>query len=132
MLIEWEDEYSVGVKEIDEQHKKLFSLINSLFESMKESSYKKTPENIFQELLDYAKLHLKTEEDYFEKFNYPEKDVHKKTHDLYRSKISEFIKKKDNTFLSFEIIDFLEDWWLGHIVSTDKKYQKFFKEHGLK
>jgi len=130
-LMNWQDDYSVGVKEIDDQHKKMFDLINRLYESIKESKDRKLREEFLQELSNYGKFHLKTEEDYFEKFKYPQKEEHVKIHDLYRNKIKEFVNKKDDIFLSFEIIDYLEDWWLEHITSVDKDYQDFFNKKGL-
>ncbi|HAM88691.1 MAG: Methyl-accepting chemotaxis sensory transducer [Candidatus Falkowbacteria bacterium GW2011_GWC2_38_22] len=130
-LIEWKSDYSVGVQELDDQHKKMFVLINQFYELMKETKDIKNIEKMLGELSDYGKYHLETEEKLFAEYGYPEKEDHQKIHDAYRAKIGEFLQKKDDALLSFEIIDFLEDWWLGHIASTDKKYQKFFNEKGL-
>lgn len=131
-LMNWQDDYSVGVKEFDDQHKKLFDLINGLYESMKDSTDKKFKDELLQDLYDHGKIHLETEEKYFNKFEYPQTEEHVKFHDSYRSKIQEFINKKDDIFLSFEIIDYLEDWWLEHITSVDKGYQEFLNSKGLK
>ncbi|MEI7765731.1 MAG: hypothetical protein WCI93_04085, partial [bacterium] len=33
---------------------------------------------------------------------------------------------------AFELVDFLEDWLLNHLMVVDQKYIKCFHEHGLK
>lgn len=131
-LIEWQEDYGVGVKEFDDQHKKMFDLINGFFEAMKESKDRPGREELLRALVDYGQTHLATEEKYFDRYGYPRKEEHKKAHDSYRSKIGEFVAKKDDALLSFEIIDFLEDWWLGHITSLDREYKEFFRGKGVK
>lgn len=130
-LIEWQKDYSVGVKELDEQHKKMFNIINIFYELMKKGQDKENLKGILNELVDYGKYHFSTEEGYFEKFNYPEKEEHKQNHKAYKNKIAEFVFQKNDITISFGIIDYLENWWLGHINGIDKKYTKFFNDHGL-
>ncbi|OGF25490.1 hypothetical protein A2331_01320 [Candidatus Falkowbacteria bacterium RIFOXYB2_FULL_34_18] len=131
LLLEWSSEYSVGVKKFDDQHKRMFDIINHFYALMTVDREHDKIQNTLQELKDYANYHLADEEKYFEKFNYPKKEEHKKIHDEYRKKINEFIKERDNKdgrLMSFDIIDYLEDWWIGHIMGMDKEYVDFFKD----
>ena len=59
---------------------------------------------------------------------------HIKEHNKFKGKIVELREKFKNNELeiSFELIDFLEDWLLDHLMTQDQKYVKCFKEHGLK
>ncbi|OGF28091.1 hypothetical protein A2303_00740 [Candidatus Falkowbacteria bacterium RIFOXYB2_FULL_47_14] len=128
-LLEWKDDYSVGVEEFDRQHKKMFGLINGLHDKMREKIMDKNDlEKLLAELSAYAEEHLKTEEKYFALYDYPQKEAHAKTHDTYREKIRDFMAAEQDHFASFEIMDFLEDWWLGHVITMDKAYEPFFKE----
>jgi hemerythrin len=137
MKFEWKDEYSVGVEEINTQHKKIIGLINDLDAAVHAGNTKEDLDKIINDLNDYAKFHLATEEKYFDEFNYPDKEEHKKRHDTYVIKVTDFddkIKKLDENGaikLAFEMIDFLEDWWVNHILYEDKKYTKTFNDHGL-
>jgi len=131
-LISWNNDYSVGVKTFDDQHKKVFSLINSLYEQIQKNEDKKNLKKNLDELLSYGNLHLKAEEDAFARYDFPGKDAHTETHQLYRDKVKSFVDRQDQTFLSYEIMDFLEDWWLHHITGADKGYAEFFREKGLK
>lgn len=133
-LITWKDEYSVGVELIDNQHKKIFEAINELYASMKKKESQKYLEKILEKLHDYATYHFATEEGYFKKFGYEEGEKHTKEHQYYVEKVEDFQKsyEKGDVTLSFDMIDFLEDWILKHVTVTDKKYTKCFKEHGLR
>ena len=61
-LIEWNDEYSVKVKEIDQQHMKLVNLINELHLAMKEARGREVVGKILTDLISYTKFHFSTEE----------------------------------------------------------------------
>jgi hemerythrin len=130
-LIEWKDSYSVGVELIDEQHKKLFSHINDLYLAMKEARDKEIISGLLDRLADYASYHFTAEEKYFEEFGYEKKVEHIAYHKQYIEKIKSFQKNQNQSFLSYDIVDFLEDWILVHIATEDKKYTRCFNDHGL-
>ena len=65
ILLHWKQEYSVNIKEIDQQHRKLFDLINLLYDSSLLNEKEDILEKIFVELKDYAFVHFKDEEKYF-------------------------------------------------------------------
>jgi hemerythrin-like metal-binding protein len=131
-LITWKEEYNLGIKEIDEQHQKMFSIINELFHAMKESDGE-ILKRVLGELVDYADYHFSTEEEYFKKLEYPEKEAHIKTHEQYREKILGFVMeyKDGEKLLPYEILDFLEDWWIGHITGVDRQYINAFHKGGI-
>lgn len=134
VLIEWKNAYSVGIKQIDEQHKKLFAHINNLYSSMTEGKDKQILEALLNDLAEYVYYHFGVEEKYFEEFNYEEKKNHVLQHKMYTDKIKSFQEahKNNQNFLSFEIIDFLENWILEHVTGEDKKYTKCFNSNGIK
>jgi len=80
MVLEWKDEYSVNVKEIDEQHKVFLKILNNLYVAINNYSIDKELTKILEELVDYTKLHFSTEEKYFEQFNYSHTEEHKEEH----------------------------------------------------
>ncbi len=135
-IITWKDEYSVGVKELDDQHKKLMEMINQLSQLYKQKQFKSSETTtIFKEFVDYANYHLDTEEHYFNLYGYPEKDQHIPFHDKYRAKTEELKKKYAAGQIEdvlFEIDNFIYEWWTWHILNVDKGYSKFFQANGLK
>ncbi len=132
-LLEWKKENSVGVKEFDKQHQKMFTLINNLYNAMQEGEGIDFVKKALQDMQEYAQYHFSTEETYFKKFDYPESKEHINQHQSYIEHIQKSYDglEVDST-TPFKILDFLEDWWLNHINGSDKKYTEFFNEHGLK
>lgn len=130
----WDEKYSVKVEEIDDQHKHLVELISKLYESINNQSTKDELGGILNELIAYAVLHFSTEEKYFKKFNYENTEEHIKEHEKFATKVSGLKEKYSNNEIeiSFELIDFLEDWLLDHLVESDQKYVECLTSNGLK
>ncbi len=133
-LITWSDRYNLGIAKIDSQHQKMIGIINTLYRAMGASIEKEEMSAILQELIDYANYHFATEEEHFKEFNYEDTVEHIKAHDMYRERISKFTEEYFNNAipLPFEMMDFLSEWWTGHIQGTDRKYVPSFHEHGMK
>ena len=89
MLVKWKSSYSVKVKEIDSQHKRIFQIINKLHEGIQKKGLKNIIKEILDELLDYSIYHFETEERYFDMYNYELTDEHKKEHESFKKKINE-------------------------------------------
>lgn len=76
--------------------------------------------------------HFATEEKYFDKFKYANAKEHKEEHIRFRKHIDKMSQAKEGHLeLSFELIDFLEDWLINHVKDMDQKYVECFKSHGL-
>ncbi len=123
-LIDWTDKMSVGVEEIDEQHKKLVGIINHLHDSLKTNSYKEELKIIFMELIDYTKYHFEAEEKIMAEAGYEDLESHKKQHQKFVNKL---LRMKDRCYMgkeeiSVELSSFLSSWMLGHILRSDKDY----------
>jgi len=133
MPIKWDDSYSVGIEEIDNQHKKIIKIINQVLEIIEEESLDDNLKTIIKELIDYSNYHFKFEEDYFEKFNYEDKDSHLEKHGEFRAQLMKISQEfqDDKMEAAYQIIDFLENWLIDHINGTDKRYIECFQENGL-
>ncbi len=132
-LMKWSDNLSVGIKTIDEQHKKLISAINQLNEFMMKGKGKEVIGPTLSELVRYTDYHFNTEEAYFSKYNYPDSQAHRSEHENFKLKVKAFVEKYNSSGvgLSSEIMIFLSDWIFKHIMGVDKKYSDFFKSKGL-
>jgi hemerythrin len=134
----WTEEHSVGVAEFDEQHKHFFDICNDLFDLAIGATFSKEAMLVkVAQLGSYANYHLFTEEELFEKIKYPGSAEHTKEHDMFRAKVRDFIdRSRDDTTdlqkLSREVAEFAAGWLFDHILFMDKKYTKFFNEHGIK
>jgi len=133
-LFNWKDEYKTGLVEVDTQHMKIFEIIGFLFAALQESRGPEVVHKVLGDLNEYANIHFAMEENYFRQFNYAGMGVHIAEHNAYRARIAEFIRNTENanTLMSYEILDFLEDWWIDHVTGIDREYVPCFKEHGVK
>lgn len=133
-FFEWKKEYNTGIKTIDDQHKTLLNLMCDLLQKIKEQNSDTRIGEIIKKLIDYTNLHFTTEEKYFDDFNYPDKEDHIEEHSIFINKINDLKNRHDNNELEvlFDLVDFLEDWFLSHVLNSDKKYVKCFLDNGIK
>jgi hemerythrin len=128
----WRSEFSVGVEEIDNQHKELLNLVN---DSINHSTGNTEAERSFFDRIirigiNYLQNHFSTEEQIMIKTGYQGYDAHKIEHDAMIKNLTEIIdnieaKKTTLNLLQFSL--FLRDWFLNHIPSFDKPAEECFK-----
>lgn len=133
-LIQWHNSYSVFVKVLDNQHKRLFEILNELYDDYMQNTHQKNIGSIITQLLEHASLHFATEEDYFRKCGFEEAAEHKAEHQLFMEKLKHYQAEynQHGTTVTLQIIDLLQDWLHRHILERDKKYIDCFKKLGLK
>ena len=72
----WSEFLSVGVAEIDEQHKQLVQLINSLYHHIQVGNDKHIIGSFFDRLVEYTDFHFSTEERLMEHHVFPNSSDH--------------------------------------------------------
>ncbi len=126
-FLAWTDQFRLNVKEIDEQHKYLFSLLNRLHNSVIEGAEQSALDKVLAELIEYTVYHFNSEEKLLKENNYPELDIHKQEHDELTRKVIELQTKfrDGSATISFEVLDFLSDWLTKHTMGSDQRYAAF-------
>lgn len=127
--IVWTASLSVGVTEIDEQHQRLFTIIDELSNAKRDSLDRASILAILGQLVDYSDYHFRTEDNYMIENNYPLFLSHRKEHLAYIRKMGDLVnalERKDNS-LSEDILEFLNNWWQTHITDSDLKYARYIK-----
>ncbi len=130
----WNDSYSVSVDDFDRQHKRLFEMINGLYDAMKQGKGNDTLSGLLSGLKNYTATHFANEEKELKRINYPDYAVQKTQHDAFVAKIADFQQKfaAGKVNLSAEILNFLKDWLTNHIMVVDKKYAPYFTKVSVK
>ncbi len=123
-FIVWTNSLNIGVDRVDMQHKKLCDYINSLHKAIQNGDDKKRIAQLLAVLLEYTETHFQEEEALFGNSTYPHTREHKKLHKSFVQKLVEFQDRltKDSGSLSMDLLIFLKDWLLKHIMGTDKQY----------
>lgn len=123
-LVVWTDALSVGVPKIDAQHKRLVDYINQLNDAMRANKSHQVLVGIVEKLKNYVVEHFSSEEDLFSRSAYPDVASHKRTHEKFVEKIATFENdlKKGRVTVQIDVLNFLKDWLVKHIMGTDKQY----------
>ncbi len=129
----WKDEYSVGIEEMDNDHKKLLNLINQLQTAVHYYTGREFEEKALEELVDYTKTHFNKEEKLLEDNGYADLDAHKLLHKQFIDKVNQFLEqyKQDSELTINDTLEFLKDWLIKHINGTDKEYGKVLNDKGI-
>jgi hemerythrin len=133
-LINWSSKYSVGVKNLDEQHQVIMNTLNELHAAMLKGQAKSAASELLPKILRHARDHFSTEERLMESTKYPGLAEHRAEHLTLLSKIDEMAarhKRGDNS-VYLELLNFMRDWLTQHMQQVDKKYTAWFNEHGIR
>ena len=132
-LIIWSDKFSVNVKAIDAQHKKLVELLNTVHDAMKEGRGREVIGETLDGLVDYTKVHFATEEKLLGNNDYPFFQGHKKIHDdmIKEVELLRLRYESGETMLSVDVMQFLKNWLTDHIMGTDRNYSHFLNSKGI-
>ncbi len=124
-LLEWDDnKYSVGIKEIDDQHKKLISYINELAAAVHHNGSDKVVAITFEKLYVYTQYHFHEEEIYFEQLNKEDALLHKLQHKHFIEELNRIKESNNKDDVCEDLLYFLTDWLINHIISEDLKFVK--------
>lgn len=133
-LINWNPHYSVGIVEIDNQHKKLIALINQLYAAMRRGNGRDILGPVLSELVDYTVYHFSAEERLFHWHGYPEYDEHKQMHDYLSEKAKQLNREfaEGSPAITRDVMLFLSNWLNVHILEVDRKYGPFLNAKGVR
>lgn len=126
-MFHFTDDCIIGIQQIDDEHRYLFSLIEKGMELLRSEyltdRYEKVKE-ILTELEDYAEQHFAHEEAYMEEIRDPELIRQRMQHNLFRDKIRDWLftdinHEDDQQQLLEDLMNFLARWLYHHIIGSD-------------
>lgn len=132
-LMDWNDSFTVNIQEIDNQHKRLIDLINQVYKGMMMQEGKEALGKALESLVDYTKTHFGYEERMFKQHGYPDTQAHIAKHEKLVGQVMDFYNKfqSGKADVDNELLKFLKDWLVSHIMGTDKEYSAFFNSKGI-
>jgi hemerythrin-like metal-binding protein len=126
-IIEWQDEYTVGVKELDDQHRCLLNTINTLLEEQRDKYESAKFSPALCSLIHYAYTHFATEERYLLQVHFPDLNQHVLEHiDFIMKTLGLALRVEsggDETRI--ELLRYLKEWYSSHVLGTDRHYIAF-------
>jgi hemerythrin len=132
-IVKWDESFSVYVKELDAQHKKLFDMINSFYDSMANNQTNQAIAKVVGEMKRYALTHFSFEESMMKFKGFPRIKSHQVSHQEFVNKVNELEDRlaKGHPVLATDIAKFLKNWIIDHIQKEDKVYANYYKNNNL-
>ncbi len=124
VLFKWDESFSVGIPEIDRQHRILVDMINDLSKQAANDRGLQLMKRILQGLVDYTAFHFSYEEAMLERQGYEALERHKAKHRKLIAQVLDFQARLENNeeHIVVDLLGFLNDWLAKHIKGADKKY----------
>lgn len=120
----WEPSFSVGVWDLDRQHRSLIGLINQLHVAVSGVDPDKKLQAVFAATVDYVRNHFAFEESFLERLGYEELAGHKEIHKELLDQLGAMRRQFDVGPLgvSPELVKLLKEWVTTHILQCDHGY----------
>lgn len=127
-IFEWSDDYSIGVKEIDDAHKQLFSIVGRIIRNFMDNNFEKNKMTCIEALKylkSYAVKHFAEEEAYQLSIGYHGYKMHKKVHDNMRDVVIPALEREVTTSgYSMESMEHFAGacagWLAAHVLIEDQ------------
>ncbi len=119
----WTEQLNVGIEVIDQQHRRIVEYINQLDDARSHGYSRNDIGNLINELVDYTISHFGFEESMQDEAGYPFAKSHKKVHELFAQRVSEYqYKHEKGEDVSKALNSLLVTWLFNHIKRDDADY----------
>ena len=133
-MYQFTDDCLTGIKEIDDEHRRLFQLINETMEILNMGDSQTIVMNLLMELKVYAENHFAHEEAYMERVRDKELTRQKKEHAQFKEKIAGYsmtdMTEEAGKQIVQELLSFMAKWLYHHILGSDLMIGKFMEAPG--
>src|SRR3989339_596228 len=127
----WNEKMALGIESVDREHQKLFEMIDQLQKAMTKGQSSSALGQIFAGLIDYTNNHFGHEARLFEELGYENRAAHLAKHDLFTDKMAVLKSQFDaqsNFMIGVDVMNFLNDWLIEHVMGEDRKYLPLFNK----
>ncbi len=129
-LIEWRDEFKIGIDEVDFEHQELIELINESYAEAKDEDSVIAVMDSLGEIFAKISAHFALEEKVMRDLKYEKYEEHKKDHERLLSSIKDIMDEyMDVSTLDEEKFgDHLKEWFVNHFSTQDAKIHNFLHQ----
>lgn len=120
--MDWLQEYSLGIVEIDNQHKRLLRQFTQIEDAFRQGSSWTDTHYLILDLIEFAKFHFEFEEALMRIFAAPTAEVHAGEHRQFFVMLQQIEQHSLNKAAEGEMVEFLRSWLKNHIMGSDRKY----------
>ncbi len=124
--MKWTKEFSVGIQEIDEQHKTLADCVTAIEQAVAGRERWLAVHSTLIRAADFARIHFAVEESLMRIHAYPGLEEHIVAHRRFSEHLVELQQKALTVDVSEEMINFIRGWLELHVPTHDKSYAAHF------
>ena len=126
-VFQWTPDYAIGEPIVDDEHKRLFALVEKLHQAMLAGKGKEKLERLLAELVDYTCYHFAHEEELMYRTCYPAFRNHCIEHENLRSRLHAIQERvlRGEVTITIEAMLFLAEWLKRHTTTSDMKIARF-------
>jgi hemerythrin-like metal-binding protein len=125
-LIEWDENYSVGVAAVDHEHRELIGLVNEAHDRLMRPGAAEAVMDFLGEIFARISAHFALEEQIMRARNYDLYDAHKADHERLLDEIRDMMDDyEDGESFSEELLaQQLQAWFTGHFRTHDARLHR--------
>jgi hemerythrin len=130
-MLRWRSNLSLGVADIDADHKALIEILNRLFYMVKAGDERTEIADVLHELGAYCDRHFRREEALMRRSGYGGLERHARLHDVLRRQVATWTAVYLDDPDAFDITgfyDFVSDWLLVHVLTEDMRLRPYLAE----
>ena len=126
-LLSWSNQYLIGNDIIDAEHQELFRLINEFHSRWVEKHAQHDIAKVLNQLIIYAEMHFRHEEDIMTAACYPQLALHQQVHEAMIESIFKLQQSYEDKSLHLEMdtMKFVKSWLIDHILQQDYRFRDF-------
>ncbi|SDE29862.1 bacteriohemerythrin [Rhodospira trueperi] len=131
-LLTWTERWSVGVPEMDKDHRILISLINQLTHAFSAPESNWVVGSVLNSLWDYTTYHFNREEALLRAANFPGASEHAGRHVSLKTQVREWLDSYQNDPDSVdphELQVSLRGWLMNHVLGEDMRYRPYVEHN---
>jgi hemerythrin-like metal-binding protein len=133
-VIPWSNMFSVGVKEIDSQHQVLINIIDRLSDALETQSKTVDTAKVIEEIVQYAVYHFGSEERLLQQYSCSGAAKHIAEHQTCLKQVQQMVRQieRGQGPSPEELVIFLRDWIVSHILSCDREMGDALNAAGIR
>jgi hemerythrin len=129
--MQWSEQYSLGIEEVDAQHRVLVAAIDDLEAAIANPDHRQRWTNIYyaiERLSEWGRVHFAVEEALMRILRYPDAERHAAEHLVFTNYLKDLEQRAlEHNVDESEIIAYLKNWLFGHIQQIDRQYSNYFQ-----
>ena len=129
-LVEWQEDFKIGIDEVDFEHQELIELINASYNEAKKDNSEAAVMDFLGEIFEKISAHFALEEKLMREMKYDQFQDHKEDHERLLDSIRDIMDDyMDRSSMDEEQFgEHLKEWFVRHFSTLDARLHNFLHQ----